>query len=103
MAHVAASLSARPVLHHRFADTARAARDEERRRWRVLKRERYETRTREMTRRGGGKEKAVSESLRIVPRDEPARLSLPTNGAHILISTRSPSYYWLEINRPFRG
>lgn len=41
--------------------------------------------------------------FKIVPRDEPARLSLPTNGAHILISTRSPSYYWLEINRPFRG
>lgn len=34
MAHVAASLSARPVLHHRFADTGRGARDKERRRCR---------------------------------------------------------------------
>lgn len=57
MAHVAASLSARPVLHHRFADTARAARDKERRRWRV------ETRG-GTTRRGRRKERAVSESLR---------------------------------------
>lgn len=59
----------------------------------------------EMAGRGRRKRRKEKEReiFKIVPRDEPARLSLPTNGAHILISTRSPSYYWLEINRPFRG
>lgn len=99
MAHVAASLSARPVLHHRFADTGVAS---ERRKDAVEGRK-HEARgatTREITRRG--KRKAASERLRR-SRETNLLASLPTNGAHILISTRSPSYYWLEINRPFRG
>lgn len=50
----------------------------------------------------GKRKRTVSESLRS-SRETNLLASLPADGAHILISTRSPSYYWLKINRPFRG
>lgn len=95
MAHVAASLSAGPVLHHRFADTSGLCENKKEGEGRdeSEQRRKYER---------GKRKRTVSESLRS-SRETNLLASLPADGAHILISTRSPSYYWLKINRPFRG
>lgn len=87
MAHVAASLSARPVLHHRSADRKRGTR----------------TRCNQTRKSERDREKDREREWRDTRAERRTCSILTGRGAHILISTRSPSYYWFEINRPFRG
>lgn len=56
-------------------------------------------------REGEGERKTERESCAVLLDSSERRVCsvLTGRGAHILISTRSPSYYWLEINRPLRG
>lgn len=89
-----ASLSAGPVLHHRSADRKRDARTRHSR----MRRKRERERKREER---GGERDAFAAFLDSIERRTCSALT--GRGAHILISTRSPSYYWLKINRPLRG
>ena len=67
MAHVAASLSAGPVLHHRFADTSGLC--ENKKEGKGRDESRTETKVRKRKEEEDGK-----RVFKIVPRDEPARL-----------------------------